>query len=212
MPGGHLIDPPLPSSTAEPVWKDGVAWPHVTDISTPVRVFEERANSIAVSESRVIIAGIGWIWIVNGRVYDRNIVLALCMKTTQESRSFIVPESHCVIVEVSILVHVIDVCPDVLEWYISSRIIVHDLLQYRPVCITPSALMIAKGEVLLHCRHPYRAHLIVLRDLCLCRPCEEIQIDATAKKPPGDVCRPKKDILAMAVAVVYSMRIGDVVS
>lgn len=47
-------------------------------------------------------------------------------------------------VEITVAIHVVNVCPDILERNVVVAEIVHDLLEDRPVLVAPSTLMVAK--------------------------------------------------------------------
>ena len=90
---------------------------------------------IAVGVYRVVVTGIVRIRNVNGRVDDRDIVLSSIMKALEELLSRSVRESVLVVREVTVLEHVIDVCPDILQRDVEGTIVVHDFFQLCPVLV-----------------------------------------------------------------------------
>lgn len=101
--------------------------------------------------------------------------------------------------------------PDVLERNLELLKCVHDLLHLSPVIITPSTLMVSKGEVLLHCRQANGTDLVVFRDLGLRRAGIEGQVDATTKSAPSEVFGTSDNFLAVCISQENTMGIRDIV-
>lgn len=168
---------------------------------------------------RVIVRGIVGIRNVNGRIDDWDVVLFICDQTINELLAFIVRESIWIIDEVSVLKHVIDVGPDVLEWNLEFAVGIHDILQHcpiasiyvsthalidtighsvdSPVLVAPTALMETKSPVLLHCRESDGTLLVLSRNSFRCWAVEEKEINATSKSTPGDIGRPQQCLHAL---------------
>ena len=74
MPICHLGGPPFTSSSPNPIGKDGIAGPDITDIERAVRIGNESAGGIAVVKGSIVITGVVRIWHVNCRVNDWDVV------------------------------------------------------------------------------------------------------------------------------------------
>lgn len=161
------------------------------------------------------------------------------MQSCKEVLAGGVIETDRIVVEVSIFLHVVDIgptrlleqgrinfeaastshmrlqpknLPNRLQRDAKLLIVLHDLLDDAPIPITPAALVETEGEVLLHGRQTDGAFLVSHGDLGLRRPGKEVEVNAAADGPPGDVLGAQEDVLAVGVAQVDAVRIGDVVS
>lgn len=56
--------------------------------------------------------------------------------------------------EIAILEHVIDVVPNIFKGDVKIAVGIDHMFNLRPILVAPSALMKAKGAVLLHGRKP----------------------------------------------------------
>lgn len=66
--------------------------------------------------------------------------------------------------------------------------------------------MIAKGEILLHCREANGAGLVASGDIGLGRTGVEVKINAATECPPGDALRTQQHLLSVGVSQENSMR------
>lgn len=123
----HLIDPPLIGTRTEPIRKNRVAWPNFTDVQTPIRVKHEGVCLISVVERSIagsmsvillvrerriiLVARIVRVGHIYCRVDDGDIMSPTCMKIRKKSLPFTVAKGICIVVKVSVLVHVINVSP-----------------------------------------------------------------------------------------------------
>ena len=64
---------------------------------------------------------------------------------------------------------------------------IDNALEYGPIFISPSTLVISECEVLLHNRETSSTQLIRFGDLLLSGPSVEIQLNATTKCSPRDI-------------------------
>jgi hypothetical protein len=100
-------------------------------------------------------------------------VTAAFVQLFQEFPALAVRETNRIIFKVTPRIHVIDVVPIILSASVPRRVaagtivfdlpnvlkrnlklfkVCYDLLYHRPIRVTPAALVVAKGEVLLHSR------------------------------------------------------------
>ena len=108
------------------------------------------------------------------------------------------------------LVHIIDIGPDSFQGYFETFIVIDHFLQLTPICVTPTALVEPKREVLLQCRQSDSARLESGGHLRLRRTRIEIEVNAPSEQAPGDVGWPKEDLLPVCVPIIYTMRVGDI--
>ena len=108
--------------------------------------------------------------------------------------------------EITILIHVVDIgpevwlalfpssfkrntrdSPDILKRNPEFAEAIHYILQFRPVRIPPSTLMVSESEVLLHCRKTSSAVLVCLGNLVLSWASIKVEVDASTQSSPSDV-------------------------
>ena len=80
----HLSSPPTDSIFALPVWKHSIAWPHLSNVLTPVWVVQKHSQVVAVVVDRVIVRGVVWIGDVDCRVDDGDVVLPIGMQACEQ--------------------------------------------------------------------------------------------------------------------------------
>lgn len=132
MPLGHLVDPPLScSATREPVGKDSVAGPHVANVEGAIGIQHERIRLVPIIEGSISVASVLGVWDINGRVDDGDVMLPIGGEVRNQGSTLVVSESDWVVLEIwdpsvaslpgisnlhtSILIHIINVCPDMLQ-------------------------------------------------------------------------------------------------
>lgn len=130
VPGNHLISPPVACTWPDPIWEDCVPRPNITNVETTVWIGHERMSSVASVESRIPeiflstdqnsslileylrVTGIIRIRHIDRRIDNRYIVAPTSMQSRQEFLTSIVIVSDSIVVEVTVLIHVVDVGPD----------------------------------------------------------------------------------------------------
>jgi hypothetical protein len=75
--------------------------------------------------------------------------------------------------------------PDSLQRNLELLEIVHNVLEFGPITISPARLMIAESEVLLHGRQSNGADLIILGYSSLGRTGIEVKINTATDGAPG---------------------------
>lgn len=111
-------------------------------------------------------------------------------------------------VEITVAVHIVNIGPDVLEWNVVVAEIVHNFLKNGPVLVTPSALVVTEGEVLLHRWQSNSSDLVLLGDFWLRWSIKEEQIDATTECAPCNVFSSQQNLLGMGIAQEDTVRHG----
>lgn len=101
--------------------------------------------------------------------------------------------------------------PDILQRNLELFKCVDNLLHLSPVIIAPPALVIAKGEILLHGGQSNGADLIVLGDFSLGRARIEGQVNATAESTPGELFGASDNFLSVGISEEDSMGVGNIV-
>ena len=177
----------------------------------------------------MLLVGINPSWNEEVLTHNRNVVLLVRTEHGQELLTLAVIKSHRVILEVAVKVHVVNIrpsnisitseinprflaSPDILQRNLIIGVVFDNLLNHAPVRIAPSTLMKPESKVLLHCWQSCRTRQIRRGDVCLSWSGKEIKINAASQLPPRNVGWAKQNFLAMCVAIVDAVGIGDVVS
>lgn len=71
--------------------------------------------------------------------------------------------------------------------------------------------MISKTKILLHSRQTNGSLLVRRRDLLLGWASEEVQINASTDRTPCNILRTHEDLLAVRIAQVNTVRVGDII-
>lgn len=100
--------------------------------------------------------------------------------------------------------------PDVFQGNFKFFKISNDILKFRPIVISPTALMETKSVVLLHRRQSNGADLILLGYFRLRWTGVEGQINTATQRPPDQLFRPQQNLLPMSVPQEDTMGIGYV--
>lgn len=122
------------------------------------------------------------------------------MQVGKELQSLSKREGDVISSEVTILVHVIDIGPDSLKRKVKVPEIVHNLLQLRPVLVTPAALMEAERPVLLHGGQTGYAVLILLGNCIDGRTAKEEEVNTAAQSAPCNVVVLQHHLLPVSVS------------
>lgn len=54
------VDPPIPSTAAQPIWEYGIAWPDIADIKASIWIGQEGSHSVARGEWSVAISSVSY--------------------------------------------------------------------------------------------------------------------------------------------------------
>lgn len=208
VPFNHLIDPPRNAVRGHPIREDSVPRPNRTNVLATIRVLKEHIRLVTPVVDIVRITSVGRVGNVDRRIDNRDKVLVVAMQPVKEILDARSRERDRIRREIAILVHVVDIEPDGLHGDAEVAERLDNLPELGPVAISPSALVVAEGPVLLHCGQANGRGLVLFGDLGLGRTVEEEEVNATSETPPGQVCGFENNVHAVRVAKVDAVRVG----
>lgn len=143
--------------------------------------------------------------VINSSINNGNIVAAAFVEVREKGLSIFIRPANGVILKIAVLVHIVDISPDIFQWdpeFLKSR---DDVCKLAPALVAPAALVVSKGKVLLHGGEADGAGLVGLADFDLAWTGVEVQVDAAAERPPCNIVGSQKDFLAVGIAQEYTV-------